>query len=190
MKATLINYQDNWQAVKDAAMNTIGKEGGKYPSSGWKRKILLAEHSPIRLLRFTIRLEDVPYWVSVHITRHKFGIEHFVSTQRTDRTGIDRNEMPQNERVTHVISANAQALINISRKRLCMQASPETRKLWTMVVDEVRKYEPELASVMVRECIYRKMCPEMHSCGYCSGSAYKEEVKAYGRGSLEGYPGL
>ena len=38
MKATLLNYQDNWQAVKDAAMNTIGKEGGKYPSSGWKRK--------------------------------------------------------------------------------------------------------------------------------------------------------
>ena len=118
MRAELINYTDNWQAVKNAAMNTIGKEAGQYPSAEWKKKILLAEHSPIRLLVFTVRLTDLPYWVSVHLTRHKIGVEHFVSTQRTDRTGVDREELPQGAPVDHTMVINAQALINISRKRL------------------------------------------------------------------------
>ena len=61
MKVELIDYKDNWQAVKNAAMNTIGKDAGKYPTPEWKRKILLAEHSPIRLLEFTIRFMDLPY---------------------------------------------------------------------------------------------------------------------------------
>ena len=166
MKAELIDYVDNWQAVKNAAMNTIGKETGQYPSSGWKRNILLAEHSPIRLLTFTVRITDLPYWVSVHLTRHKIGVEHFVSTQRTDRTGVEREELPQGALVNHTMVINAQALISISRKRLCNQASPETRQAWTAVIDAVRKYEPELASVCVRECVYRGFCPEMKSCGY------------------------
>lgn len=166
MKAELINYTDNWQAVKDAAMNTIGKESGFYPTSAWKRKILLAEHSPIRLLVFTVRITDLPYWVSVHLTRHKIGVEHFVQTQRTDRTGVNREELPQGALVNHTMVLNAQALINISRKRLCEQASPETRQTWLAVIGAIRGKEPELASVCVRECFYRGFCPEMVSCGY------------------------
>ena len=87
MKAEILNYTDNWQAVKNAAMNTVGKETGKYPDSDWKKRILLAEHSPIRLLTFTVRITDLPYWVSVHLVRHKIGVEHFVKTQRSDRGG-------------------------------------------------------------------------------------------------------
>ena len=71
-------------------MNTVGKDKGVYPTAAWKKKILLAEHSPIRLMQFAWKWSDLPYWVSVHIVRHKIGIEHFVSTQRTDRTGVDR----------------------------------------------------------------------------------------------------
>lgn len=176
MRAELIDYVDHWQAVKNAAMNTIGKESGQYPSSGWKRKILLAEHSPIRLLVFTVRLTDLPYWVSVHLTRHKIGVEHFVSTQRTDRTGVSREELPQGALVEHTMVVNAQALINISRKRLCSQASPETRQAWYAVIDAIREYEPEIASVCVRECVYRGFCPEMSSCGYYA--KFGREVEA------------
>ena len=155
MKVILIDYHDNWQSVKNAAMNTIGKDEGKYPSSEWKTSILMAEHSPIRLLEFTIKMEDIPYWVSVHLTRHKIGVEHFVQTQRTDRTGVNRDELPQGALVSHTMHINAQALINISRKRLCYQASPETRKLWWMVIAEVYKYEPELANACMPNCLYR-----------------------------------
>ena len=184
MQVEILNYTDNWQAVKDAAMNTIGNENGKYPSPKWKRKILLAEHSPIRLIELTIRLRDIPYWVSVHLVRHKIGIEHFVSTQRTDRTGIKRDELPQNAPVDHTIRVNAQALIAISRKRLCSQASPETRAVWKAVIEAVRKVEPELASVCVPECVYRGFCPEMKSCGFCETGSY-ELIKATYRNGVE-----
>ena len=169
----------DWQAVKDRAMNTIGKEFGKPPGSDWKRGILLAEHSPIRLIEFTIRLTDIPYWVSVHLVRHHIGVEHFVSTQRTDRTGIDRNELPQNAPVSHTMVINAQALINISRKRLCGQASRETEQVWAMIIREVGKHEPELASLCVCECLYRGFCPEMKSCGYTKTMAYKRALEEY-----------
>ena len=179
MKVEIIDYQDNWQAVKNAAMNTIGKENGGYPPSGWKRKILLAEHSPIRLIELTIRMKDIPYWVSVHLVRHKIGIEHWVATQRTDRTGVKRDELPQGALVDHTIRVNAQALIFISRRRLCNQASPETRALWDAVRDAVKTVEPELASLMCRECIYRGFCPEMMCCGYVDSAQFEITRMAY-----------
>ena len=177
MKVEILNYKDNWQAVKDAAMATIGKSGGKYPDSEWKRKILLAEHSPIRLLEFTVRMTDIPYWVSVHLVRHKIGVEHFVSTQRTDRTGVPRDELPQGARVTHTMHINAQALITISRKRLCGQAARETRCAWEAVISEIGIFEPELASVCQPECVYRGFCPEMRTCGL--SGLYKDERQRY-----------
>ena len=170
---------DNWQDVKNATMNTIGKATGAYPDSEWKHKLLLAEHSPIRKLHFSWRWEDLPYWVSVHFVRHKIGIEHFVKTQRTDRTGVDRNAAPQNAPVNHECEADAQALINISRKRLCSCASPETRAAWQQVKEEVAKVEPELARCMVRECVYRGFCPEMFGCGYDQTEAFQKELKEY-----------
>ena len=182
MDVKVIEYQDNWQAVKNRAMETIGLEHGKYPDSKWKREILLAEHSPIRLIELTIRMKGIPYWVSVHLVRHKYGIEHFISTQRSDRTGVDRNEIPQGALVNHTIRVNAQELITISRKRLCGQASPETQAVWRAVRNAVKEVEPELASVMHPECVYRGFCPEMKSCGYCGSGAYQMELQCYRNG--------
>ena len=184
MNVKIIDYRDNWQAVKDAAMNTIGKEGGEYPDSRWKRKMLLAEHSPIRLIELTILITDVPYWVVMHLVRHKVGVEHFVSTQRTDRTGTDRSTLPQDALVNYKFRANAQALINISRKRLCNQAARETRLVWSMVRDAVKEVEPELAAAMVPECVYRGVCPEMKSCGYATSYGFNAARFGYERGLL------
>lgn len=179
MRVELINYRDDWQAAKDAAMTTIGKDTGKYPSSEWKHKILLAEHSPIRLLWFTFVVHDLPYWVQGHIVRHHIGIEHFVRTQRTDRTGEDRTQKTQDAPVTHRIVVNAQELINISRKRLCNAASPETRQTWRKVIDVLAEKEPEIASVCVRECVYRGFCPELNSCGFSETGQFAEERLRY-----------
>lgn len=110
-------------------------------------------------------------------------IEHFVSTRRTDRTGIDRNALRQDELVNHECEANAQAIINISRKRLCSCASPETREAWRNFLDEVvAPNEPELRSVCVKECVYRGFCPEMFPCGYSETEKFKEELKQYREG--------
>lgn len=183
MKVEILDYVDNWQSVKNSAMNTIGKDDGKYPSSEWKWKILRAEHSPIRLIELTIRMHGIPYWVSVHLVRHKIGIEHWVSTQRTDRTGIDRSQLSQAAMVDHTIRVNAQALMTISRKRLCAQASAETRRVWQAVIDAVAQVEPELASLCVPECIYRGHCTEMRSCGFADTPRYQMQLTAYRSGS-------
>ena len=178
----IFKHEDNWMDVKDSTMNTIGKTTGKYPTSEWKRKLILSEHSPIRRIKFYWRWLGIKYFCSMHFTRHKVGVEHWISTQRSDRTGIERGGLPQDAEVNHCVEANAQALINISRKRLCNCASKETREAWQEVKDKVAEVEPELASCMVKECIYRGFCPEMFSCGYSKTEAFEKELKEYREG--------
>lgn len=177
MRVTNIKFSDNWQEVKDSCMATINKETGKYPDRKWKKNILLCEHSPIRRMRVYWKWTDLKYWVSNHFVRHKIGIEHWVGTQRTN--GNERENAPQGAPVVHSCEADAQALINISRKRLCNKAAYETRMAWEAVRYEIEKKEPELAECMVKECIYRGFCPEIHSCGYCGTEEYKKELKKY-----------
>ena len=177
----IFKHEDNWMDVKDSTLNTIGKTKGSYPTSEWKRKLILSEHSPIRRIKIYWRWLGIKYFCSMHFTRHKIGVEHWISTQRSDRTGINRDNLPQDAEVNHCVEANAQALINISRKRLCNCASKETREAWQEVKDKVAEVEPELASCMVRECIYRGFCPEMFPCGYSKTKAFEKELKEYRR---------
>jgi hypothetical protein len=175
-----LNVIGTWRMVADAARTTIRQdEGTKEPGAKWKKRILLAEHSPIRKLMFNWKWIDLPYWVSVHFVRHKYGIEHFVSTQRTDRTGDNREGKRQDSPVMHECMANAAEVMFISRRRLCAQASPETRAAWKMVVDEIAKVEPEVAACCVPECVYRGFCPEFKSCGYCGSPAWQAAVEKY-----------
>ena len=173
-------YLDVWRNVKRAARTTISREGsGAYPTDSWKKTILLAEHSPIRKIKVAWKWCNLKSWVSVHFVRHKHGIEHWVTTQRSDRTGVNRDESPQGALVSHECEANAQALIFISRRRLCAQASPETRAAWQEVVEKVRACDPVLASVCVPECIYRGFCPEFQSCGYANSEAWWRRLNEY-----------
>lgn len=188
LEVELREHYDRWQHIKNATLNTVSLNKGKYPDSDFKRRLLISEHSPIRKLTIGWRWKNLMSWVSVHITRHKIGIEHFVSSRRTDRTNVDRNALRQDELVNHECEANAQALITISRKRLCTCASKETREAWQKFKDEVvAPIEPELASVMVVECIYRGFCPEIKTCGYNNTAKYKEELARY-RSGINGNP--
>lgn len=157
----------DWARCYSLALATEGKDaGGKVPPDAWKRKILLAEHSPIRTLMWTVQMTDVPYWVAMHLVRHKYGVEWYVQSQRNDRQDrYDRNAARQDELVTLIMDANAQALISISRKRLCGKAAPETRQLWQEVCYELESKSPELGAVLVPDCAYRGVCCEMHPCG-------------------------
>lgn len=180
MKLKFLKVCGNWRDVADAARTTIRKDEGQgEPSSKWKKTILLAEHSPIRKLCFNWKWEDLPYWVSVHFVRHKYGIEHFVSTQRSDRTGENRNDKSQSSPVVHECFANTQSVMFISRKRLCRQASRETQAAWKLVVDEIKKVQPEVGECCVPECVYRGFCPEFKSCGFCGSNEWKRQIEKY-----------
>lgn len=164
MKTQIVKIKGDWEEVVNDCRATVGKgELGKEPSREFKRKILLSEHSPIRDLIVKWKWDPIKSWVATHWVRHKF--EKFVKTQRTDRTGVNRDELPQGAEVTFTGEANSQALIDTFRKRLCYQASPETREYAEDFKTRLHDYEPELADVLVPNCIYRCGCPEMATCG-------------------------
>lgn len=195
----------DWIRVVNAARRTWGKAPINHePSDKFKKKILLAEHSPIRLLEYDFTIENLRQWVTVHLVRHHEGCEKFVHTQREDinqeiekmtkmmmdllyeaemlREGWKpRDYMFQGEGNDMDMTCNAQAFINISRKRLCIGcASKETRQAWELVIEYLKEVDPILASKCVPECIYRGFCPETdRCCGYCNSKQYQERLKEY-----------
>lgn len=175
----------DWIRVVNAARRTVGKKPiSKEPSETFKNKILLSEHSPIRLLEYDFTWEDIKQWITTHFARHHEGCEKFVHTQRTDRNeelkGLNRDELPQGLLNDMDMSCNAQSFINISRKRLCSCASPDTRHSWKAVISYLKDVDPVLASKCVPECIYRGFCSECDkSCGYCETDDYKRKLVYY-----------
>lgn len=170
MRVDLIRYPDaeDWKRCKLLALNTVGKDPKNMEcTEEWKKKILRAEHSPIRTLMFTIRMEQIPYYVSVHFCRHKHGVEHYVTSQRNDRQDkYDRNAARQDAPVTHIMDINAQALMAMARRRLCGNADPATREVMRQIVSAVTGKCPEFGEALVPMCEYRRGCPEFGSCGY------------------------
>lgn len=61
---------------------------------------------------------------------------------------------------------NADAIINMSHKRLCSKASRETREIWEQVVNEIRNIDPDLANHCVPQCVYCGFCSEPKGCGW------------------------
>lgn len=164
MKVSLIKYPtpEDWMLCKQCALVTVGKDAVTEPDAAWKRKILEARHSPIRVLNFVFKLE-VPYWVSVHLCRH-IHAQPFVRSQRNDRqTEYDRNSAPQDAPVTMLWYMNAEELMTIANKRLCKQASEETRLVVQAMCDEVLKVCPEFIGLLVKMCEYGR-CHEMFPC--------------------------
>lgn len=195
----------DWIRVVNAARRTWGKIPINHePSDKFKRKILLAEHSPIRLLEYDFTIENLRQWVTVHLVRHHEGCEKFVHTQREDinqeiekitkrmmdllyEAGLlaegwkPRDYMFQGSPNDMDMTCNAQAFINISRKRLCKGCpSPETRQAWELIIEYLKEVDPILASKCVPECIYRGFCPEFERCcGYCNTKQFEERLKDY-----------
>lgn len=174
-------YKENlWNRVVNCARTTVNKKSiDKEPTSSWKYKILVSEHSPIRQLEFHFKWNDLKSWVSVHLVRHNIGINHYVRTQRTDRTGTNRDSLPQDSKVEHEISINAQEMINISKVRLCSKASLETTEAWKELLETIKEDEPELYKVCVKQCVYRGFCPEFKSCGYDKTESFKKDLNNY-----------
>lgn len=171
----------DWSLVHECAMATIGRDAAKNPTSSWKSRLCLCEHSPLRTVQFKITLQNLPSFVSVHFVRHKYGIEHFVQSQRVDRSvsHTPRSELPQDAPVMHKMVVNASEMIFISRRRLCSQASAETRAVWRKIVDALAAIEPEIAAACVPECVYRGFCPEFRPCGYSGTETFAKALDGY-----------
>lgn len=201
MKVNVIQ-ETPWSRALNAARRTIGKSPlNKEPSDNWRKMVIMAEHSPIKLVEYLISFKDLRQWVGVHLLRHEHMLP-FIHSQRVDRRE-DINSLT--ERVMSIIEedvksdesfnkrdylfqgepndqdfvVNAQTLINISRKRLCHCASKETREAWVAVKEAIKEFDPIMASFMVPNCIYRGRCPEMNTCGYYKTDKFKKELDEY-----------
>lgn len=182
-KVEIIKYPTNndWLWVKRCTLNTVGKKLKKNTNEvdeDWKKKIIKSEHSPIRELWFGIKME-IPYWIAMHFRTHQLAEGNYdlnvrpdfkndyISTQRDDRVKDDvpRGKKPQDEIVSYIMSINAPALINMAHKRLCKQASEETRQVMNEIVKKVIEVAPYMKEVLVPMCVYRGgLCDEFFSC--------------------------
>ena len=168
MKITLRDFPTkcDWANVESIARMTAGlPDKNVPPSEAWKRRILAARHSPIRELRFGILMEDIPYWVTVHLCRHVHA-QPYVASQRNDRQDkYDRNAARQDAPVTMYWTMNAEELMTIANKRLCQKASTETREVVEEICRLVVERCPEFSDVLVPACVYHGgVCYEMQPC--------------------------
>ena len=177
---------EDWMWCKTCTLNTVGKTSAKLPTAEGKHKILEAGHSPIRELWFGIKMQ-IPYYVSVHFVRHHIGVNHYVQTQRNDRQGnYDRTKATQDTMVSHVMSINAQELIFMSHKRLCSQASAETRAVMKEICKQVEELFPEFIGLLVPECVYRGYtCTEFYPCGLAEKLKAKNEKEIKEKGNRQ-----
>lgn len=68
---------------------------------------------------------------------------------------------------------NAEAIINMSHKRLCAKASAETREIWGKIVEEIRKCDRDLANYCVKPCVHCGFCREAKPCGFTKTDIYQ-----------------
>ena len=117
----------DWKRVKNHCRTTVGKEFTENePSVDFKNKLLISEHTPIRLIEIDWSWKGIKSWVATEWSRHKF--EKFITSQRNDRQkNYDRNEAPQKAPVNYDGYANVQNLIDAWRKRLCFCATERIR---------------------------------------------------------------
>lgn len=200
MKVT-VTQDTTWNRALNAARKTVGlKPLKKEPSDEWKKMALMAEHSPIKLVEYTISFTDLKQWVGVHLLRHQYVLP-FIHSQRVDRRNLDdcvekvmsiisddvkndpsfnkRDYLFQGEPNDQDFVVNAQTLINVSRKRLCKTASKETQEAWKAVQGAIREFDPVMASFMVANCVYRGFCPERESCGFWKSKTFNQQLNEY-----------
>ena len=169
VKLVKVPNEEDLMWCKNCTLVTERKKAVNPPTTEWLHRLLEARHSPIRELWYNFEIRDLPYWVSVHLVRHKIEFHPYVSSQRNDRQeDYDRRKAPQDALVDMNISLNAEMLMILANKRLCMKASPETRDVVQKMCDLVEEKCPEFKGLLVPMCEYHGgKCHEMFPCGRC-----------------------
>lgn len=160
--------------LREACEMTMHKKRSKATLKG----IYKCEHSPARTQMFWVKMLGIPTFVSVHLVRHKFGVEHFVVSNRDDRGGSDC--VDRDTPVDHGMWINAQELVFMARKRLCLCSHPKTVEVMEAIVRAVSAIDVDLSNCMVPDCIYRGgRCNELRSCGYIDSRVGQVNLSKY-----------
>lgn len=152
-------------------------------TTGHESKMSLAtayklSHSPIRTQLFWIECRYIPLFVVSQFVRSHVGVQFFQRSHRHDRNKDAKDE----GRMTLTDLAfiiNAEAIINMSRKRLCAKASKETREVWQKVCELIEECDPDLYPHLVPPCVATGVCRESKSCDYINTEKGIEARKNY-----------
>ena len=67
MKTQIRKVSADWRDVKNECRNTNNKDATNVPATKeFIKKILISEHSPIRLVRIKWRWEGIKSWIATH----------------------------------------------------------------------------------------------------------------------------
>lgn len=170
-KVKILQYNVDWLQIKNICRSTVSMgDSNIEPTDEWKRKLLVARHSPLRAGTILWQSEDVPFYVMGHMVRHNVGCTPFVSTSREDRTGIPREERKQTDNVNLQMVANIESILNISEKRLCNCADINTIKYWKQVLEAIKEYDETIFWSCVPQCVRCGACVEPFSkCDFYKG---------------------
>lgn len=173
VKARIIS---GWDNALSAARYTVGKatKEGTQPSEKWKNEMCMAEHSPLREVVYRVECKDMPRRAMSHLVRHHEGIEKYVETSRPDR-----NPNADKDTVDVAFTINAQALIQISRFRLCGTSWHETRTSWTKILEAINETDTTILAWCQPRCVQIGACPELKCCGYIRTKSYGKRRKLY-----------
>ncbi len=170
-KITILKNNIDWDIIYKACQITRGKKDTSFfdldenKQKEFKLKLIKSEHSPIRIGEIVVLFENVKSFVVFEFDRHKVGCEFFEKSNRCDFSQILEDEdINRNTPIDFIAIFNMQAILNISKQRLCNKAHPEARYLWSKVKNEISKIEPELASLMLPKCKFYNVCNEFKSC--------------------------
>lgn len=82
--------------------------------------------------------------------------------------------------VTLGLCLNAQSLIDMAKVRLCKQAHPTTREIFSKIKLAIIEHDPELAAMMVPKCIYRGgVCGEPKCCKWNRTLEWEQQFAQY-----------
>ena len=126
-------------------------------------------------------LEELEKGINHNVDMSNFTLKNFKKAIEDDRRKLQvpRDELPQGSLNDQDFVVNAQTLINMARKRMCNCSHKETRKAFQAIVEEMYTVDPEMAAVMVPNCIYRGFCPEVKCCGFVNTPHYQTWLANY-----------
>ena len=151
--------------------------------------IYKSEHSPARTQLFWITIKNAPLFAVSHMVRHHIGIEKFQLTMRNDRHGakdqcpyiadrlVEIIAIPEEHRAEEEVK-EMYDLLDELKYRAGRNALTNLSIL--AIKDVISREDPELASMMVRKCVYRGgICGEPKCCGFNNTPTFREELRDY-----------
>lgn len=176
LSGTLFDWSKTKVSVEKAVDDRIMQEAFRFTNADRlgnftvsMKDAAVMEHSPLRLIHYWVKLENIPNYVHMHYRTHnKFAVhimkEDMVQTGREDRS--IREDEGRWDTKNHAFFINAYDLVHLSGVRLCERADGNISFIHSCIVAAISKIQPEYAMCLVPKCVFRNgLCNEQkHSC--------------------------